>query len=126
MRFARYTFAIAAVYGILVLLPQYFLIDQIGIDNPPAVTHPEYFYGFVGLALTFQLVFLLIASDPMRYRPLMLVSIVEKLSFGIPTVYLYLNGRAPAAITGGAVIDLILAVFFLISYFRTDAGSTSD
>jgi hypothetical protein len=126
MKFARYTFAIAAVYGILVLLPQYFLIDQIGIDSPPAITHPEYFYGFVGLALTFQLVFLLIASDPLRYRPLMLVSIIEKLSFGIPTLYLFLNGLAPAAITGGAVIDLILAVLFLISYLKTDTGSINS
>ncbi|MDM7921844.1 MAG: hypothetical protein QUS14_06050 [Pyrinomonadaceae bacterium] len=119
MRFARYTFAIAGVYGILVLLPQYFLIEKVGVDSPPAVTHPEYYYGFIGLALTFQLVFLLIARDPMRYRSLMLVSIIEKLSFGLPTVYLYLNGRAPLSITGGAVIDLVLAVLFLIGFLKT-------
>ena len=119
MRFARYTFAIAGIYGILVLLPQYFLIEKVGIDSPPAVTHPEYYYGFIGLALTFQLVFLLISRDPLRYRPLMLVSIVEKLSFGLPTVYLYLNGRAPLSITGGAVVDLVLAVLFLVGYLKT-------
>ena len=119
MRFARYTFAIAGIYGFLVLLPQYFLIEKVGIDNPPAVTHPEYYYGFIGLALTFQLVFLLVSRDPLRYRPLMVVSIVEKLSFGLPTVYLYLNGRAPLSITGGAVVDLVLAVLFLVGYLKT-------
>src|SRR5687767_9709755 len=57
MRFARYTFLAAGIYGMLVLVPQYFLESRIGDDNPPAITHPEYFYGFIGVAVAFQLVF---------------------------------------------------------------------
>ncbi len=49
--FARRAYTAAAVYGILALAPQYFLEQQVNRDFPPAITHPEYFYGFVGLAL---------------------------------------------------------------------------
>lgn len=42
-RFARRVFTAAAVYGILVLTPQYFMEARIGRDYPPAITHPEQF-----------------------------------------------------------------------------------
>lgn len=119
MKFARYTFAIAGIYGILALVPQYFFEKQIGIDSPPAITHPEYFYGFIGVALAFQLVFLVIAKDPVRFRPIMPAAIVEKIVFVIPTFYLYFNGLAPWQITAGAAIDLVLAVLFTISFLKT-------
>lgn len=119
MKFARYTFAIAGIYGILALIPQYFFEKQIGIDSPPAITHPEYFYGFIGVALAFQLVFLVIAKDPVRYRALMPAAMVEKIAFVIPTFYLYWNGLAPWQITAGAAIDLLLACLFAVSYLKT-------
>ncbi|MBK9163162.1 MAG: hypothetical protein IPM21_04500 [Acidobacteria bacterium] len=119
MRFARYTFAIAGIYGIIALVPQYFLEKQIGIDSPPAITHPEYFYGFIGVALAFQVVFLIIARDPVRFRPIMPAAALEKIAFVIPTFYLYFNGRAPLQITAGAAIDLLLAVLFTIAFIRT-------
>lgn len=119
MKFARYTFAIAGIYGILALVPQYFFEKQIGIDSPPAITHPEYFYGFIGVALAFQLVFLVIAKDPVRFRPIMPAAIVEKIAFVIPTFYLYFSGLAPWQITAGAAIDLVLAVLFTIGFLKT-------
>lgn len=93
MKFARYTFLIAGVYGLLALVPQYFMENQIGIDNPPAITHPEYFYGFVGVAIGFQLVFIIISTDPQKYRPLILPSLVEKFSFVIAAAFLLAQGR---------------------------------
>ncbi|MDI1241860.1 MAG: hypothetical protein PSX80_08075, partial [bacterium] len=77
MRFARWTFLIAGIYGLLALVPMYFMESQIGVDTPPAITHPEYFYGFVGVAIAFQLVFLTISTDPAKYRPLMVAAMVE-------------------------------------------------
>jgi hypothetical protein len=119
MRFARRVFTVAAIYGILVLAPQYFLEERIGIDYPPPITHPEHFYGFVGLALVWQFVFLLIARDPARYRPLMLVAVLEKLAFGVPAIILHTQGRIPAAVLGAGVIDLLLGVLFVASYVKT-------
>ncbi|MEP7148116.1 MAG: hypothetical protein ABI857_04475 [Acidobacteriota bacterium] len=122
MRFARYTFAVAGTIGILVLVPLYFLLEQTGIDNPPPITHPEYYYGFVGVALAFQIVFLIVAGDPLKYRPLMLAAILEKFAFVIPTFYLYWLGSVQGSIVGGAALDLVWAILFIVSYFKTAHG----
>jgi hypothetical protein len=122
MKFARYSFAAAGAVGILVLVPMYFLLEKTGIDNPPPVTHPEFYYGFIGVALAFQLVFLIIATDPIKYRPLMLAAIVEKLAFILPMAYLVATGQVSGSIIGGAVLDLLWAILFVVSYFKTASG----
>jgi len=116
MKFARYTFLIAGIYGLLALVPHYFAENSIGHDYPPAVTHPEYFYGFVGMAAVLHLVFLVIATDPVRYGPLILVSILEKLSFGIPALILHFQGRIAPPLFLGGMIDLVLCALFTVSY----------
>ena len=119
MNFARRVFFWAAIYGFLVLFPQYFLLERNGRDFPPAITHPEYYYGFVGLALVWQAVFLLISRDPVRYRPLMPLAVLEKAVFGIPAVVLYLQHDLPLAMLGAGLIDLALGTLFLAAYLRT-------
>src|SRR3954465_7009493 len=96
MRFAKRLFTVEGIYGLLVLAPQYFLEAKNGRDFPPAITHPEYYYGFIGVALVFQLVFLVIARDPVRYRAMMIPAILEKASFGVAAIALFLPGRIPA------------------------------
>ncbi|MGE0360789.1 MAG: hypothetical protein AB7H93_23985 [Vicinamibacterales bacterium] len=118
-RFARRVFLAAGAYGLVVLLPQYFLEDRIGRAYPPPVTHPEHFYGFVGLALVWQLAFLLIASDPIRYRPLMPVAVLEKAAFAIPTFLLFAAGRVAAATTAVAGLDALLGVLFVAAWRAT-------
>jgi hypothetical protein len=70
MRFARIAYGVAAANGFLTLTPLYFMVGKIGHDAPPSVTHPEFHYGFVGVALLWQMVFVLIARDPIRTDPL--------------------------------------------------------
>jgi hypothetical protein len=118
-RFAQRVFLIAGLYGLLVLLPQYFMEQRIGLDAPPPITHPEYFYGFVGVAVAWQLVFLIISRDPVRYRVLMLPAIVEKAAFGIPAIALYMSGRLNAQMLGAGLIDLTLGTLFLIAFVWT-------
>ncbi len=93
MTFAKWTFRLAGIYGLLVLVPMYFFEQKIGRDFPPAITHPEHFYGFLGVAVAWQFAFLLLAQDPVRYRPLMLVAVLEKAGYGIATVVLFSLGR---------------------------------
>ena len=76
MAFARWLFWIAGIYGLVVLVPQYFLEQKVGLDYPPAITHPEYFYGFLGVAIAWQVAFLIIGQDPQRFRPMMLPSVI--------------------------------------------------
>lgn len=122
MTFARRTFLVAALYGVIVLLPQYFMEAAIGRDYPPPITHPEHFYGFVGLALAWQVVFALIASDPVRYRPLMPVAVCEKLAFGVPAIVLFAQGRLAGAVLAAGLIDLALGALFVIAYRLTPAA----
>ena len=119
MIFARRVFLIAAIYGVIVLLPQYFLEAKIGRDTPPPITHPEYFYGFIGVALAWQVVFLLISRDPIRYRPLMLAAVIEKASFGLAAVALYVSGRLSSQMLAAGLLDLILGALFIASYRGT-------
>jgi hypothetical protein len=66
------------VYGLLVLGPQYFMEAKVGRDFPPPITHAEHFYGFIGVAFAWQVLFIVIARDPVRYRPVMLVATSQK------------------------------------------------
>jgi hypothetical protein len=119
MIFARRVFLIAAIYGLIVLLPQYLLEAKTGRDFPPPITHPEYYYGFIGVAVAWQLVFFLIAGDPIRYRPIMLAAIVEKATFGLPAIWLYLSSRLHAQMLLAGLLDVSLGVLFIMAYART-------
>jgi hypothetical protein len=121
MKFAKIVFRIAGIWGFLILTPLYFLFDRIGQQDPPPITHPSFFYGFVGVALVWQLAFLLISTDPVRFRPLMIPAILEKLVFSIPVVILVAQKRTNRNDLVFVVIDLTLGFFFLLSYFRTPA-----
>ena len=111
MKFAKWTFLLAGIYGVLVLVPMYF-------RRAPA-EHPEFFYGFIGVALAWQVLFLIMSRDPVRLRPAMLPSILEKLAFGIPAIVLYAQGRIERDMFAGGILDLVLAVLFFMAWRRT-------
>lgn len=119
MSFARRLFAIAGIYGLIVLTPLYFLEAKNNRDFPPAITHPEYYYGFIGIGLAFQLIFLIIARDPARYRAMMIPSMVEKFSFGIAVITLFVLGRVSAVILGISCVDLLFGFLFILGYAKT-------
>ncbi len=108
MKLARWIFGIAGVYGILVIAPLYFAEGQIAQNDPPAITHPEFFYGFIGVTLAWQVVFLVIARNPVRYRPLMLVSVLEKLAYGVPAIALFMQQRVKTMTLAFGCVDLVL------------------
>lgn len=119
MKFAKIVFLVAGVYGLIVLVPLYFMEAQIGRDYPPPITHPEYYYGFIGVAVAWQLAFLVVSRDPVRYRLLMLSAIVEKASFGIAVAVLYLQHRVSSFMFGAAMVDSFLGVLFIVVFFKT-------
>ena len=119
MKFAKIVFLIAGIYGLIVLLPLYFMEAQTGRDYPPPITHPEYYYGFIGVGVAWQLAFLVISRDPVRYRALMIPSIVEKASFGIAVAVLYAQQRVSTFMLGAAMADSLLGVLFVLSFLKT-------
>jgi hypothetical protein len=122
MRYARRVFYVAGVYGLAMLLPQYFLEERLGRDFPPPFNHPEHFYGFVGVAAAWQVAFLVIARDPVRYRPMMLPGILEKLSFGGAAVGLYLQERIPPMVLAFGLADLGWAALFAAAFLKTSGA----
>jgi hypothetical protein len=122
MKFSRIVFNVAGIYGLLALLPQYFMEEKTGLDYPPAITHPAYFYGFLGVAVAFQIVFLIIARNPARHRALMIPAMIEKFSFVIAAFVLLLQNRIATPLVAGAAIDLVLGILFVIAYFKTESA----
>jgi hypothetical protein len=123
MKFAKTVFWIAGIWGLSIVTPVYFLLDKLGRDHPPAITHPEFFYGFVGIALAWQVAFILIATDPVRFRPLMFPSILEKIGYSAAVVVLVFQGRTHQSALVSAAIDLFFGLLFAIAYFKTPAPS---
>lgn len=119
MKFAKIVFWGAGIWGVLVLTPLYFIYDMIGQQEPPPITHPGFYYGFAGVALAWQFAFFVIAKDPVRFRVMMIPSVLEKLGFGVPTIVLYMQRRLTAGDMSLGCIDLLLGVLFLIAFGAT-------
>ena len=124
MKLARWVFTIAGVYGILVIAPLYLAAGPIAQYDPPAITHPEFFYGFVGITLAWQIVFLSIARNPVRYRPLMLISVLEKLAYGVPAIVLFAQQRVKAMTLTFGCLDLLLGALFVLAFLSTPREQT--
>jgi hypothetical protein len=126
MKFARAVFLIAGIYGLLILAPIYFMEKAIGQQTPPAITHPEYFYGFLGAGLAWQVSFLVVSTDPARYRAMILPSVLEKVSYGIALVVLFSQHRLPLSVLAIGSMDWIFAFLFLAAYFKTKSPRASS
>jgi len=118
MRFAKIVFWVAGIWGFLVLAPFYFMFDLIGRQDPPPITHPGFFYGFVGAGLAWQVAFLFIAADPVRFRPLMIPSVLEKVSYGAAIIVLVWQGRMHTSDLVFAGSDLVLGLLFVMAYLK--------
>ncbi len=89
MIFAKRVFQVAGIYGVIVVLlgyAAYFL----GVDETAYVTnHPETVHGFFLVTFAWQIAFLIISTDPVRYRLLMLAAMIEKFPFTLAVLLLY-------------------------------------
>jgi hypothetical protein len=119
IKFAKIIFWIAAVWGFIILTPLYFIFDSIGRQDPPPVTHPAFYYGFVAVALAWQVGFVVIARDPVRFRLMMIPAVLEKFGYGISLIVLYLQHRLHGVDVAFGSIDLLLGVLFLVAFAWT-------
>jgi hypothetical protein len=115
VKFARTVYGSAAAYGTLSLLPLYFLVERVGRDAPPPVTHPEFYYGFLGVTFLWQLVFVLIATNPLRYRSLMPIAILKKFVYTVPVVILFMQGKVHASTLRPSLVDPVFGILFVVT-----------
>jgi hypothetical protein len=113
-------YTVAGIYGLITVAPLYLMERAIATQSPPAITHPEYFYGFIGVTLAWQLLFLRIGRDPVALRAVIPITVVEKLAFGIPALVLFAQHRIAGSTLVFGLIDLVWAELFTMSYSRTD------
>ena len=119
MKFAKVVFWVAGIWGVVVITPLYFMFDLIGKQDPPAITHPGFYYGFVGCALAWQIAFICIGRDPVRLRVMMIPSVVEKFTYCTAVVVLVMQGRTNPRDLVFAVTDITLGVLFVVAYVVT-------
>ena len=119
MRFAKRVFLIAGIWGVLVVTPLYFLYDTIGGQYPPPITHPDFYYGFASVTLAWQVAFLIIASDPLRFRPLMIAAMLEKFGYLLTLATLYGQGRVQVGQFAVVSPDAILGILFVVAWIKT-------
>jgi hypothetical protein len=119
MKFAKLVFWIAGIWGILVLTPLLFIYNMIGRQDPPPITHPAFYYGFVTCGLAWQSAFLVIAQDPVRLRPLILPSVLEKFGYAAALIVLFVQHHLHASDLALGVVDILFGVLFIISYVKT-------
>jgi hypothetical protein len=118
VRFARWSFRIAGIVGLLEMLPLYFAESTIDRTQPPPITHPELYYGFISVVVAWQVAFLTIARDPARYRPLLPAIFLEKLLYPVSAILLFTAGRVPAQVPVVASLDFVWLTLFVVSWFR--------
>ena len=121
MKFAKIVFRVAGLWGLAVRTPLYFLFDLVGRQYPPAITHPDFYYGFVGVGLAWQVAFLVIASDPIRFRLMMFPAMLEKFIFVISLCALYAQRRLQGGQLMVAVPDMALGILFVAAFLKTPA-----
>ena len=112
MKFATIAFTASGIWGIVVLTPLYWLVDVTGRAYSSPIDYPHIFYGFLSVAMAWQIAFVVIGSDPARYRPLMIPATLEKLGHVGGVAALYGSGRISVTDAQAAIPDLLLAVLF--------------
>jgi len=118
MKLARFVFIGAGIWGIAVLTPLYWLVDVSGRHYAPN-DYPAFFYGFIGVALAWQIAFLIIGSNPARYRLLMIPAMIEKLGYVSTLAFLYGRSRISALDVQPAIPDGLLGILFVAAFLRT-------
>ncbi len=113
MKFAKYLFLLAGISGIVLLFPLYFI--ETGTEAT-AISHPAFYYGFIGVALAFQVLFIIISFDLYKYRMAIIPCIIEKFSFAVPVIILYFQNSVPNTILGAGIMDLVLGILFAIVF----------
>ena len=116
---------IAGIWGVLVLTPLYFMFDLIGRKDPPPITHPGFYYGFVGAGIAWQIAFLIIAKYPARLRAIMIPAVIEKFTYGAAMFALYSQARVHGSDMVFAAADTLLGILFIIAFFKTPSGVTA-
>jgi len=124
MKFAKVVFVCAGIWGIGVLTPLYWLVDVSGRRYGVPMEYPQFYYGFLSVAMAWQIAFLIIGSNPARFRVLMIPGMLEKLGYVVGLAVLYQQARVTWADAQAAVPDFVLAILMMLAFVKTRPSMT--
>jgi len=108
MKFARIVFWTAGGIGVLAMIPMYLREGTY-----------VYYASLAGL-LAWQFAFFVIATDPVRYRLLMLPAMIEKFGWVFTLLIFYLRGAMPAGeFYGSTSVHALLGLLFIAAFVKT-------
>jgi hypothetical protein len=118
MKLAKSIFLVAGVLGLISTVPLLLAESMMGVKQP------EFYYGFVCLNICWQILYLVLSTDPSRYRPMMITAILAKGSGTIALTWLYLLGRASVQWFVIGAVDGLFAVLFVVAYWKARVQPT--
>ena len=118
MRLARWAFLMAGILGLLPAVP---LVYAVVFDRqwllPDMASMGLFFYGVLFQYICWQILYMVLARDPARFRPMMIPAFLSEVVAPLNTAWLYLYGAR--VWTATAVRFLSLASLFLVAYWVT-------
>jgi hypothetical protein len=117
-KIARNIFRISGAYGILILAPQLFRESAFSASGA-ALDHPEFFYGFFLVSLAFQMIIIIISTDPLTYRPMMLAGFIEKGGHFSSCIFLFFRHRLATDMLIASSPDGLMLCLFIYCYIIT-------
>ena len=66
-----------------------------------------------------RIAFLFISTDSVRYRPLMIPAVLEKVTYSAAIIVLVLQNRTHPSDLVFAATDVLLGSLFVVAYFKT-------
>ncbi|UCG28470.1 MAG: hypothetical protein JSV24_03670 [Bacteroidales bacterium] len=116
MKRAKWIFLTAGIFGLILTIPLVFAEKVISVQEP------EFYYGFVFLNICLQIIYVIISTSPIRYRPIMIPAFLAKATGSAALTLLYFIGRISFQWIIIGAVDGIFAVLFLIGYYSTPAN----
>jgi len=119
MTFARLAYLLAGLWGVIVIALGYASYITGTDQSLAAIARPEMVHGFFLMAMPWQLLFLVISRDPLRYNTIMPITVLEKLPFAAVTLTLFTKGQVTPMMGFFAAMDGLWGVSFCVAYWLT-------
>ena len=125
MKFARWVFLAAGIFGLVLLIP---LVYSILVSRQPILPGGSsvglFFYVSVFQYVCWQILYLFLAKDPLRYRPIMIPAFLAIAVTPFYPIWLYVYGfRLWIPITG---INIAFALLFVLAFWLTGRETKSS
>ena len=125
MKFARWVFLAAGIFGLVLLIP---LVYSVLFDRESILLGGAsaglFFYTSVFQYVCWQILYLVLAKDPLRYRPIMIPAFLAIAVTPFYPIWLYMYGLRPWIPI--IVINLIFALLFVLAFWLTGRETKSS